>query len=215
MFAMFMAISVAMSAQTEHAKRIDAHVGLFGGSAAGKYNEHYTDGTDTEDFDLSYSGGRVGVQGGVDFNVHHFVVGALADWSWSNARTNYSESEDGTKYETFAMNISQLSTVRGRVGRRYHRVLPYVHGGLVVADTRTSAVYRGNTEFNNTVFRPGYVVGAGLEYALAHRLSFVTEYGYNHVGNIPMPSETFDSTSQAASETATFSTVTAGVNYHF
>ncbi|MDE1163465.1 MAG: outer membrane beta-barrel protein [Acidobacteriaceae bacterium] len=211
--------TVTSSAQTEKHHLIDTHVGVIAGAAAGNYNLNETDGTSYLNLDSAFSGGRVGVHGGVDFNLHGLVVGALADWSWSNAHFKFNESSNTGLLDGLQSKIKQMTTVRGRVGRRYHRALPYVHGGLLVADTEfkvTGAISSGTGVYSQSKVHNGYVAGAGLEYALAHHVSFVTEYGYNHVGNIAVPEVLFTATNGVSStQTVNFSTVTAGVNYHF
>jgi opacity protein-like surface antigen len=215
---------LALKAQSSP-KWAGVHVGVIGGVAAGNYNLHLNDGMgDNLNLDSSLAGGRVGIQGGMDFDFKGLVVGAVADWSWSNARFKEDEtasSSGTTGVGEFRSTIKQMTTVRGRVGRHYGRVLPYVHGGLLVADTELKGADEvfgfGSTASTVSGIHNGFVVGAGFEYFMARHYSFSTEYGYNHLSGINVTNAVFGTTAPgfSATENPHFSALTVGFNYHF
>lgn len=210
---------LALSAQsTSSAKWSGVHVGVIGGVAAGNYNVHGTDGTDTLDYNSALAGGRVGVQGGVDFNFKGLVVGAVADWSWADARMKLDVAESGNNISVLDGKVKQMTTVRARVGKSYHHVLPYVHGGLLVADTQLGSGVISFNGSNASVSKvhSGFVVGGGFEYALARHYSLSTEYGYNHVSGADVTNALgIGGTGAVATLNPHFSTLTVGFNYRF
>jgi opacity protein-like surface antigen len=209
---------LALNAQKTSDKWSGVHVGVIGGTAAGNYNTHTTDGTDYADLNSSLAGGRVGVQGGVDFHVKGLVVGAVADWSWSNAKFKINESLSGSTFGELKSTVKQITTVRARVGKRYGHVLPYVHGGLLLADTELSgsALLGSGTIPAESHVHPGFVVGGGFEYYVARHYSLSTEYGYNHAsGNTNNSSFGITGPGITTTENPHFSTLTVGANYRF
>lgn len=235
----FVALAVALllcplTLNAQSTKWSGLYVGVIGGAAAGNYNLHMTDGTDYEDFNSSLAGGRVGVQGGFDFNVKGLVLGAVADWSWSNAKVKLDESGSAfgpavvtgpvanvtpkASVDTTASlegTIKQMTTVRGRVGHRYGRVLPYVHGGLLVADTEIKES-ADSTSASDSSIHNGFVVGAGFEYFVAPHFSLNTEYAYNEVnGNLTDDVLGSSAPGVSVTENQHFSTVNVGFSYHF
>ena len=65
-----------------------------------------------------------------------------------------------------------LSTVRGRLGYAFDRILPYVTAGLAVGDINaTLPGFPGGS-----VTSAGWTVGAGIEYAVVGNVSVKAEY---------------------------------------
>lgn len=209
---------LALRAQsTRSTGRPDVYLGVIGGVAAGNYNIHVDDGSgDTGDFNSSLAGGRVGVQGGIDFNVEGLVLGAVADWSWADARMKFDESSAGTSGSFLDGKVKQMTTVRARVGKRFHRLMPYVQGGLLVADTSIGSDEGlfANGKSSESKVHSGFVVGGGIEYALAHHYTFSTEYGYNHVSGVDF-SDVLGTSGGVVTANPHFSTLTVGFDYHF
>jgi outer membrane immunogenic protein len=57
----------------------------------------------------------------------------------------------------------------------------------------------------------GYAVGAGVEYSITPRVSVKAEYLFTSVG----PNSYFNGTVNSINSGVNFSTVKAGINYHF
>jgi outer membrane immunogenic protein len=79
-------------------------------------------------------------------------------------------------------DLSWLSTVRGRIGYAWDRVLLYVTGGAAWSKATYSANYATAVvsypiaPFSQT--KTGYVLGGGLEYAVTSNLTIRGEYLY-------------------------------------
>jgi opacity protein-like surface antigen len=216
---------LSMNAQSISPRRTDVHIGLIGGIAAGNYHLNEADDSgDSYTLDSSLSGGRVGIQGGVDFNLKGLVVGGVADWSWSNAQFKLGESAYNSGEDSYAddfrSTVKQMTTVRGRVGRHYGRLLPYVHGGLLVADIELKTTGENvitSSAVSASSIHNGFVGGAGVEYFVARHYSLSTEYAYNHINGINVLNEVGGGESgiSSATENMHFSTLNVGFNYHF
>ena len=127
------------------------------------------------------------IQGGCNYQAGPWVVGAQADFGWSNAI--------GSHPDTFFIGVTDRSKTRsmgsvtGRVGYALDRVLPYVKaGGAWQRDEYVS--YLTGTAFavaTASETRSGWTVGAGVEYGITINLSGFVEYDYYGFGtrNIP------------------------------
>jgi outer membrane immunogenic protein len=153
---------------------------------------------------INPSGGQAGGTLGYNRQLGSIVFGVEGDVDWSGLNgTNTTPGCPGG----CTTGDSWLSTVRGRVGYAFDRVMPYATGGLAVGDIRASApgVAGGSTT------NAGWVLGGGLEVALPGSWSAKAEYlrvdlgGFNCTGcGVP--------TNNVSLQENVFR---AGVNYHF
>lgn len=207
-------IPAAIAQAPKAAKWTGVHVGVTGGVTTGDYTLAEKDGTDTLGISSQLSGARIGVQGGYDVKVKGFVVGALADWTWSNTSAKYRLFENND-YEQLAAKLKQITTVRGRVGRSFNRSLVYAHGGWLIASTElneSSSIANSTTQKISGTHN-GYVVGAGLEYFVAPHFTVRTEYGFNQLGSINV--KELSGAGVSTSQRPEFHSVTTGISYRF
>ncbi len=132
----------------------------------------------------------------------------MADWSFSNAKFHFDELCRQWRLKRSKDTVKQMTTVRVRAGRHYHRMLPYVHGGVLIADTKLEEDGMGVTDVLENGIHPGFVVGAGVEYFVARNYSLATEYGFNHINSVEVPGE-------LVSEHVHYNALTVVFNYHF
>ena len=115
------------------------------------------------------NGGQAGGMFGYNRQFGNFVFGVEGDIDWSGLNgTGTSAGCPGgcSTSETW------LSTVRGRIGYSFDRVMPYATGGLAVGDIRTSMPgFAGGTSTN-----AGWTLGGGVEFALPGNWSAKAEY---------------------------------------
>jgi outer membrane immunogenic protein len=174
-----------------------------------------------------------GLQGGYNYQLpSNIVLGAEASILFADAKKNWNGWDtspyDGY-YTTDRLNV--LGTVRARVGYSFDRFLPYVTGGLAIANTEHSlgcsrafidpasgSCLRGGQFHNSgsdTSF--GYVIGGGLEYAVTSNWSAKVEYLYTDLGqnDVHLADPNFPAAVSDRKFKTRFSTVTFGVNYRF
>jgi outer membrane immunogenic protein len=182
-------------------------------------------------FGLNYGGTSNGVfvgggQVGFNYQVSNIVFGVEGDFDWA---ANNNNSGTGVVVpgiglgHTFAANSSNgwLTTLTGRLGVAFDRVLVYGKGGgawvgnngFTVNDLTTGASVTGTNSSSNS----GWVAGGGVEWAFANNWTAKVEYDY-----IGLNSGTFTVPAGApvlAGDTFNFSRniqmVTVGVNYLF
>jgi len=175
----------------------------FGVNGGGGWGSSRWQGVDR----VGLSGGQVGGTAGYNWQIGKAVVGVEGDVDWSGLQ--------GTATSTLCPGGScgtsdtWLSTVRGRVGYAFDRVLPYVTGGLAVGDIQ--AATPGLPGGSNT--NAGWTLGGGIELALPGNWSAKAEYLHVDLGafncgtgcgvlpneNVSLHQDVFR----------------AGVNYHF
>ncbi len=168
-------------------------------------------------------GGQVGVN--YQFG-NGIVIGAEAMFDWlSNSQNAIITATDPTGM--VAANIGMpnarwLTTVSGRLGYAWDRVLLYAKGGgtWVTTNIPTISVAGTPASFTSTsnTTSSGYTAGFGVEWAFAGNWSVRGEYAY-----IGLPSQTFTvarATPTFGGEVITYSNrnismATAAVNYKF
>ena len=108
-----------------------------------------------------------GGQVGYNFQFTKFILGlegdiSFTDWDGTNAFGQVRVSQD----------INWFGTVRGRLGYAWQRIMPYVTGGLAVAEVDFSAPFVGSSSETMT----GWTAGGGVEVAVTDNVSLRGEY---------------------------------------
>ena len=106
------------------------------------------------------NGGLYSAGFGYDWQVDSFVVGLTTDIGLSTAKKN--SVYGGLTHDT---RLDSFGTVRGRFGFAIDRTLLYATGGFAWAVMHSNETSGGHYAAN-TSMRPGWTVGAGLEYAI-------------------------------------------------
>jgi outer membrane immunogenic protein len=167
------------------------------------------------------NGGIAGGQIGFNYQISQFVVGVDADFDWANIKWSQSIGVPiaffGVPAGALAVTVSDkdqfLSTFGARFGYAFDHALLYAKGGGAWAREQftISALGTSATATNN---RLGWMVGAGLEYAVTNNVTLKAEYNYVSFGSD-------NTTISNAGGTGTFnqkqniSLVKAGVSYLF
>jgi outer membrane immunogenic protein len=124
---------------------------------------------------VNVSGGLLGGTAGYNWQTANIVLGLEGDVDWSRLQGNTVSTLCPNGCST---NDTWLSTVRGRVGYSFDRVMPYVTGGLAVGDIRAAVPGLAGGSTTNA----GWTVGAGLEVALPGNWSAKAEYLHVDLG---------------------------------
>lgn len=188
------------------------YLGVHGGLATGDfdYAAGPTGGPALINASISGSGFIGGAQIGYDWQSGPWVFGALADIAFSNYSASISASIGGPSLEAESQ-LNYLGTVRGRIGYAFDRALFYGHGGFAYGETEQSVSAGGTTLFSGSTGRTGWVIGAGLEYALTDRISFGTEYSYVDLGE----ENIFSAPGIFVDEDVAFHSIKAVINFRF
>ena len=110
----------------------------------------------------------------------NWVFGIEGQGSWANLKGDHIFAGD----ELFRTKVRWLATVAGRLGYAWDRVLLYAKGGAAFAgDKFTHLDTDDNIAFSSDKSRTGWMVGGGLELALAGNWTVKGEYNYMDFGN--------------------------------
>ena len=155
------------------------------------------------EFDLS--GGVLGGTAGFAWQFGQVVLGAEGDVDWSGVSgTTSTACPAGCSTRNY-----WLSTVRGRAGYAFGRILPYVTAGLAAGDINASTPgFAGASQTNL-----GWTAGLGVEFAFYGNWSAKAEYLHIDLGSFNCALGCGLVTPDNVSFQADL--VRAGVNYHF
>jgi outer membrane immunogenic protein len=159
------------------------------------------------DIDTKPKGMMYGVTAGINWQAGAVVYGIEADYAWSSVKGSATCALGLATCETAN---SYLATFRGRLGYAFDRFLPYFTAGGAYGDIKAtlSAPAVPQTASKSNL---GWVVGAGLEYAMFGNWTAKVEYLYADLGKFD-PGFVAPVTSEV---TFKESIVRAGLNYKF
>ena len=197
------------------------YAGVFGGYNTGDVNYEVIDPTGTAFF---YGNPEInGLFGGADVGVNYqfengFVIGAEADvaaGSTEGASIMYDAATGLPANASIRGTVSPMASVRARAGFAVDRFLPFVTGGVALAQTNFEYVASGAVPFVlpglNDV-QLGWTVGAGVEYAVTENISAKAEYRFSQFGGSEKAAPALGGTEKAAFHTHD---ARIGLNYHF
>src|SRR5689334_18429538 len=120
------------------------------------------------------SGFLGGGQVGANWQINALVLGIEGDFDWTSLKGSGHDSHANL----INTNTQWTSTVTGRVGAAFDRLLIYGKGGVAFAHDKDSLNDIFGSSATATVNRTGWTAGAGLEYAFAPNWSAKIEYDY-------------------------------------
>ena len=106
-----------------------------------------------------------GVRVGYDWQIDRsFVVGAVADWTWTNLNRTHVDNS-----YTLKAKIDWLASFRGRAGLAFDRTMVYVTGGLALARVQAEGNLISGAYLYSQLDKTavGWVAGVGIEHHLA------------------------------------------------
>lgn len=178
------------------------------------------------------SGGLGGVQVGYNWQLSNNVVfGLEGDVSFGSVKEKWIDDNPFSGYWT-EDKVDVSGTVRARLGYAFDRFLPYVTGGLAIVNTKhelgCSAAFavapgscNGGPRQQFTVSKSdtstGYVIGAGMEFAVTNNWTVRAEYLYTDIGtnDVTLLDPNWPGAISQRKFDTNFSTVRFGVNYKF
>jgi outer membrane immunogenic protein len=153
--------------------------------------------------------GGAQVGGNIQFN--SLVLGVEGDFSWTSIN-NKGTDPIGNALNT---NVPWTSTVTGRVGAAFDRLLLYGKGGLALAQDQSSITDTAGNSSSTSFMRTGWTAGAGLEYALNSNWSAKIEYDYLGFGSKALNFDTPVLGSITTNSTLNVQEIKAGINFRF
>ena len=152
-----------------------------GGHIGGGFeNSDWTNPVTGASASFSDSGFLGGAQIGVNTQFNWLVVGLEGDFSWTSDIKGSSTDVLGNVMTT---SPQWTSTVTGRVGAAFDRLLVYGKGGVAVAEDQSTFTPAGGATLTDDLTRVGWTAGGGVEYALTDNWALRAEYDYLGFGN--------------------------------
>jgi len=178
---------------------------LGAGYAGSSWSDPITGGSDNFSSWGFLGGAQVG--GNIQFN--RLVLGVEGDFSWTNIKNKGTDSIG----DALNTSVPWTSTVTGRVGAAFDRLLLYGKGGVAFAEDNSSITNLAGISSSTNLMRTGWTAGAGLEYAINGNWSAKIEYDYLGFG-----SKALDFGAPLAvtsSSTLDVQEIKAGINFRF
>ena len=171
-------------------------------------------------FNAMPAGGFAGLQGGYNYQIGSFVLGAETDLQGAGItddRTCLLTCSNGLS-TTFDQKLTWFGTTRARIGLASGPVLPYItagaaYGGIKTGTTGAFGAFGSSTTTNSTT-KSGWTWGTGVEAALGGNWTGKVEYLYINLGSTAV-------SNVLGPVTASFNTkqqeqiVRGGINYRF
>jgi outer membrane immunogenic protein len=152
-----------------------------------------------------------GVQAGGNIQFDRLVLGVEGDFSWTNIKNKGTDSIG----DALNTNVPWTSTVTGRVGAAFDRLLLYGKGGVAFARDNSSITDLMGASSSVSMTRTGWTAGAGLEYALSGNWSAKIEYDYLGFGSKALNFDTPTLGPVTSNASLNVQEIKAGINFRF
>jgi outer membrane immunogenic protein len=189
-------------AQTFAAPPIFTWTGFYLGANAGAVWGDFTKAGSFIDAKTGFTGG---VTAGYNHQINSIVLGVEGDYNYSGMGGRGSVLPGPTPVKG---DLTSFGTIRGRLGVAFDRALIYGTGGYAFGFSSLESGFLKSTSSHH-----GYVIGAGLEYAITNNWSAKGEYLY-----MPLDSKnalTIPAFGVGSKTGIDANVVRAGVNYRF
>jgi outer membrane immunogenic protein len=152
-----------------------------------------------------------GGQVGVNWQINALVLGIEGDFDWTGLKGSGHDSLGNT----INTDTQWTSTVTGRVGAAFDRLLVYGKGGIAFAHVNEGLtdMFGGSASASQT--RTGWTAGVGLEYAFAPNWSAKIEYDYLGFGSQTVNLATAHVPAFNSNASLNIQEVKAGINFKF
>jgi outer membrane immunogenic protein len=180
---------------------------LGAGFADSSWSDPFTGAHDKFDKSGFIGGGQVGV----NWQINALVLGIEGDFDWTGLKGSGHDSHGNT----LNTDTQWTSTVTGRIGAAFDRLLIYGKGGVAFARDNDSLNNLFGSTATTSVNRTGWTAGAGLEYAFAPNWSAKIEYDYLGFGNETLNLATPAFPAYSTNASLNVQEVKAGINFKF
>jgi outer membrane immunogenic protein len=178
------------------------------GVSRSSWSDPLTRGSNTFTSGAGFLGGG---QVGANYQWNVLVLGVEGDFNWTGMKGTGSDFLG----DSIGTETQWTSTVAGRVGAAFNRLLIYGKGGVAFArDHGTFTDLAGNSA-SNAFTRTGWTAGVGLEYGITANWSAKIEYDHLSFGSQPLNFMTATPTTYASSASLHAQEIKAGINFRF
>lgn len=208
----------------------------LGGTAGGGIanSEHLDrdafDGSDLGNTKFQEGFGTVGLTAGYNWQFGHTVLGIEGDYNFANAGKTQDIANDEFFGSTTRFRMDQYATLRARAGLALDQTFIYATGGVAFAHIHNTTSITGDgpgstpfAQADESKWKTGLAVGAGVEVALTHNWSLKGEYMLMQFANSNAQFNEFGTTISECGNTSpcrmnyseSVQTARIGLNYKF
>jgi outer membrane immunogenic protein len=171
------------------------------------WSDPFTGGSNT----FRSSGFLGGAQVGLNAQFNALVFGVDGDFSWMGLKGTGTDSIG----DAISTKLNWTSTVTGRIGAAFDRLLVYGKGGVAFASDQSSFADTVGGSASTSFLRTGWTAGAGLEYGVSKNWSAKIEYDYLGFGSHGLNFSTAAVPSYTSNASLNVQEVKAGLNFRF
>ena len=172
-------------------------------------------------YNYRVTGPLAGLFAGGNYQLNSVVLGAEADWQWSNLTGNNqilaplgAAGAFPAGPFTISTTVKDYASVRGRLGFALERFMIFGTGGWAWGNPSTSYALTSQAPFvNNGASSTGWTVGLGVDYAFTDSVFGRIEYRYTSLGTSGFESSATNSA--AGPGRLPISDLRAGLAYKF
>jgi outer membrane immunogenic protein len=180
---------------------------LGGGFANSTWSDPFSGSNNTFSKNGFIGGGQIGA----NYQFNWLVVGIEGDFDWTGLKGNGTDSVG----DAINTKTQWTSTIDGRIGAAFDRLLVYGKGGVAFADDKSTMTDVFGSSASASTTRTGWTAGAGLEYAFADNWTAKVEYDYLGFGSQALNLATSTTPVYTTNASLNVQEVKAGVNFKF
>jgi len=184
---------------------------LGAGFANSSWSDPVTGANNTFNSKVGFLGGG---QIGANYQWNQLVLGVESDFDWTKGMGLSGSGLDSVG-NSINTGVNFTSTVTGRIGAAFDRLLVYGKGGLALAQDNSMFTDTSGNSASTTFMRTGWTVGGGFEYALGSNWTARIEYDYLGFGPQALSFSTSTPTLYNTNASLNVQEVKAGVNFKF
>jgi len=185
---------------------IGGHAGA--GFANSSWSDPFTGGSNTFNTGAGFLGGG---QVGANYQLNRLVLGVEGDFSWTGLKGSGTDSIG----EAINTQTNWTSTVTGRIGAAFDRLLIYGKGGVAFARDQSGFTDLAGNSAGTSLTRTGWTAGVGLEYGITPNWSAKIEYDYLSFGSQPLNFTTATPVTYSSSASLNVQEIKVGINFRF
>jgi outer membrane immunogenic protein len=160
---------------------------------------------------MSGAGFLGGAQAGANWQFNRLVLGVEGDFGYAGLTGSGADSLGNA----IGTNTNWTSTVAGRIGGAFDRLLIYGKGGVAFAREQNTFIDIAGNSASNVLTRTGWTGGIGLEYGISANWSAKVEYDYLNFGAQALNFTTATTPAYSTNAALNAHEVKAGVNFRF
>jgi opacity protein-like surface antigen len=189
-FILVTSASILSTLSVNSALAADSWTGLYGGLSVG-YQDGQLKGANGGTLDyygitnpdpITPTGGAFA---GYNYQVPQssFVAGIEASFDMGIEKQTKAGANFPASNPRAAVSVPYEAALKARFGYATDKFLPYVLAGVVGASTRFTVTDNDGTDLGGRKFAPGWLAGAGVDYAMQDNLFLRASYSYTQLKN--------------------------------